>query len=65
MNSVRIYRIREVCQVTGLKPSTIYKLVREKAFPKSVHLTSRCTGWPSDAVESWVASKINAQNHGA
>ena len=54
----RIYRIREVCGITGLKPSTIYKLVREKSFPPSIALTSRSTGWPSDAVESWVNSRI-------
>jgi len=54
----KIYRIREVCEATGLKPSTIYKLVRAQAFPKSIHLTARSTGWPSDVVENWVAEKI-------
>ncbi len=65
MDSIRIYRIKDVCGVTGLKPSTIYKLIREKSFPKSIRLTSRCTGWPSDVVEKWVTSRINGQNHGA
>ena len=54
----RIYRIGEVCGVTGLKPSTIYKLVRAKAFPPSIALTARSTGWPSDVVDSWVNSRI-------
>jgi prophage regulatory protein len=54
----RIYRIREVCGVTGLKPSTIYKLIRENAFPKAIHLTARSTGWPSDVVDGWVNSRI-------
>ena len=58
MELTRIYRIKEVCALTGLKPSTIYKLVREHDFPRSVLLTSRCTGWPSDVVEAWVASRI-------
>jgi len=54
----RIYRIREVCGVTGLKPSTIYKLIRKNAFPKAIHLTARSTGWPSDVVDGWVNSRI-------
>ena len=54
----RIYRIREVCGVTGLKPSTIYKLIRENSFPRGIHLTARSTGWPSDAIDSWVNSRI-------
>lgn len=55
---MKIYRIKEVCEITGLKPSTIYKLVRANDFPKSISLTSRSTGWPSDVVEGWVTSRI-------
>ncbi len=58
MKSRRMYRIREVCTVTGLKPSTIYKLIREELFPKGIRLTSRSTAWPSDLVEDWVDSRI-------
>jgi len=59
MESQRIYRIKDVCTITGLKPSTIYKLVRENSFPKSISLTSRSTGWSSSAIEDWVKSRIN------
>ena len=58
----RIYRIREVCGVTGLKPSTIYKLIRENAFPKAIHLTARSTGWPSDVIDGWVNSRIEGES---
>jgi prophage regulatory protein len=54
----KIYRIKDVCWLTGLKPSTIYKLVRSKAFPPSIALTARSTGWPSDAVDNWINSRI-------
>jgi len=57
--SIKIYRIKEVCDLTGLKPSTIYKLIRNKSFPQSIHLTSRSTGWPSNLVEDWVQSRID------
>lgn len=58
MLELKIYRIREVCNVTGLKPSTIYKLVREDAFPKPIHLTARSTGWPSIQVHEWLSEKL-------
>jgi prophage regulatory protein len=61
MESRSILRIQEVCKRTGLKPSTIYKLVREKTFPKSIALTSRSTGWPSDVVENWVNTRIQGE----
>jgi len=59
MASIRIYRIKDVCGLTGLKPSTIYKLIRENAFPKGIHLTARSTGWPSSLVEDWISSRIS------
>lgn len=58
MDPVRIYRIKEVCCLTGLKPSTIYKLVREKSFPQSISLTSRSTGWDSTSVQGWIDARI-------
>jgi prophage regulatory protein len=58
MDPVRIYRIKEVCCLTGLKPSTIYKLVREKSFPPSISLTSRSTGWDSTSVQGWIDARI-------
>lgn len=61
MSQVKIYRIREVCDITGLKPSTIYKLVREQSFPKSIRLTSRSTGWPSNLVGDWLEKKIGGK----
>lgn len=58
MHALKIHRIREVCERTGLKPSTIYKLVREKSFPKPIQLTARSTGWPSNLVDAWLNEKM-------
>ena len=55
---IKIYRIKEVSEITGLRPSSIYKQIRLQLFPPGVKLTSRCTGWPSDVIESWVNSRI-------
>ncbi|QWD24152.1 AlpA family phage regulatory protein [Polynucleobacter paneuropaeus] len=65
MDPIRIYRIAEVCNLTGLKPSTIYKLVREKAFPPSIPLTQRSTGWPSSSIDRWIESRINGSKNGS
>ena len=62
MDSIRIYRIKEVCGLTGLKPSTIYKLIREKTFPPSIPLTARSTGWSSSSIEEWIESRIKGAN---
>lgn len=58
MSLQKIYRIADVCEVTGLRPSTIYKLVRQELFPRPIHLTARSTGWPSNLVQEWVARRV-------
>ena len=55
---IKIYRINEVSEITGLKPSSIYKQIRLQLFPAGIKLTSRSTGWPSDVIDSWVNSRI-------
>jgi len=57
--AIKIYRINEVCAITGLRPSSIYKQIRLGLFPKGVKLTNRSTGWPSNLVEDWVQSRID------
>ena len=56
---MKILRIKEVADLTGLSPSSIYKQVRLNEFPKSIKLTSRATGWDSRDVEEWISNKIN------
>lgn len=58
MKQLRIYRIKDVCAITGLKAGTIYKLMRENLFPQNIHLTARSTGWTSESVDIWLESKV-------
>jgi prophage regulatory protein len=53
----KIYRIREVCEITGLGRSTIYNMIKSGEFPKQLELSSRAVGWSSDSVFDWVASR--------
>tara|TARA_R110000796_G_C14536986_1_gene432502 strand:+ start:1303 stop:1509 length:207 start_codon:yes stop_codon:yes gene_type:complete len=56
---MKILRIKEVADLTGLSPSSIYKQVRLNEFPKNIQLTARATGWDSRDVEEWISNKIN------
>ena len=56
---MKILRINEVTNLTGLSKSSIYKQVRQNQFPQSIKLTARATGWDSREVEKWITNKIN------
>ncbi|WP_395699936.1 helix-turn-helix transcriptional regulator [Aquabacterium sp.] len=47
-------RLPQVEQITGLKKSTIYLLMRRGEFPNAVKITARCTAWPASRVYEWV-----------
>lgn len=57
---VKFFRLPEVVELTGLRPSTVYKLIRLKQFPPGVKLSQRSTGWNSRAIEEWIANKISS-----
>jgi len=54
---MRILRLPEVSQVTGLSRSTIFRLVQAGHFPPSVTLTARTIGWYSTDIETWIAAR--------
>jgi prophage regulatory protein len=61
---VKILRIVQVRERTGLATSSIYKLIQTGDFPKPVPLSERTVGWPEHEVDDFIASRI-AQRDGA
>jgi len=57
-HQISLLRQRDVLSRTGLKRSTFYRLIADKKFPKPVKLSQRCCAWPSDAIDRWIAEKI-------
>ena len=56
--SLRILRLKEVQQMTGLSRSTIYAEIAKGKFPKQVKLTgARSVGWPESVIVQWVESR--------
>ena len=56
--SVKILRIQQVAQQTGLSHSSIYKQIRLGLFPRPIKLTARASGWEESAVQAWIEKII-------
>ena len=54
----RILRLPEVEHLTGLKKSTLYRLMRERKFVQCVQITPRATGWQESKVLAWVQEQV-------
>lgn len=67
--AIRVLRLRDVVQRTGLSRSTLYGLMDSKSkyydptFPHRIHLTAKvggAIGFIESEVSCWIASRIAA-----
>jgi prophage regulatory protein len=59
-NTLHIIRLPQVCSVTGLRRSMIYRLEAEQGFPNRVKIGIRAVGWIESEVQAWVAQRVEA-----
>ena len=59
---MRIIRLKEVIDSTGLARSTIYKSMGEGTFPKPVSWGDRCVGWVDSEVHDWILARIEERD---
>lgn len=53
----RIYRMRDVCESSGLSRSSIYRLIAAGEFPKPIRIGIHAVGWVSDDLDTWLSSR--------
>lgn len=59
---MRIIRLKEVMDSTGLARSTVYKYVADSSFPKPVSLGDRCVGWVESEIHDWIMERIEQRD---
>jgi len=59
---MRILRLKDVIEKTGLARSTIYKYVDSGTFPKPIPLGGRSVGWVESEVHEWILSVIEKRD---
>jgi prophage regulatory protein len=59
---MRILRLKEVINKTGLARSTIYKYLDAGTFPKPIPLGGRSVGWLDSEVHQWILTRIEARD---
>lgn len=56
--SLRLLRLEQVGEITGLRRSMVYQLEAEGGFPRRVKLATRAVGWVESEVRAWIAARI-------
>lgn len=57
MTTFHFMSIKDVITCTGLSKSSIYRLMNDKLFPRSVYLSPRRIAWDSREVIAWMEMK--------
>jgi len=59
---MKLIRLKEVMDKTGLGRSSIYKYISEEMFPRPVALGGRAVAWVSDEVDAWILDRIEERD---
>ena len=55
----RMLRLRQVSDVTGLPPASIYALMARDEFPRQVALSINRVAWVEADVQAWVRARVD------
>jgi prophage regulatory protein len=57
-DAIRILRLSQVLDVTGLGKTKIYELQAAGHFPMRVQITGHSVGWIEQEVQAWLAQRV-------
>ena len=59
-DSLKMLRLPQVCEVTGLCRSMIYEMEADRRFPRRVKIGVRAVGWLESEVNAWLVARITS-----
>lgn len=60
---LRLLRISDVINLTGLPKSTIYLKIKNKQFPTQLQIGSRSVAWLENEIQDWIISNVENRKH--
>ena len=59
---MRLLKLKDVIELSGLSRSSVYALAQHNKFPKPLKLSERSSAWVEDEIKKWIAERIKARN---
>ncbi|MFP3433582.1 AlpA family transcriptional regulator [Paraburkholderia sp. SIMBA_061] len=54
---LRLYRLPDVCEFTGLRKSSIYAMIKDGSFPAPVRIGLRAVAWRQEDIGRWIEAR--------
>jgi len=61
MKQLKIYRKKELCKLLGISSATLYRRIKEGAFPKPIKVSENIVGWLAADLEAWFDNLVESQ----
>lgn len=58
---IRLLRLAQVMDMTGLRRTKIYELQATGGFPMRVQITDHSVGWVEEEVQAWLARRVTGR----
>jgi prophage regulatory protein len=55
---IRVLRLPQVCEITGLCRSSIYQMEAEQRFPHRIKIGARSVGWIESEIQGWLRRRV-------
>lgn len=56
---MKLLRLNQVKEITGLSKSTIYQYITEEKFPKQIKIGARAIAWTNSSIDQWIHERVN------
>lgn len=58
---MKILRLNDVKEITGLSRSSIYLMIKRNEFPQNIALNNyRAVGWLDKDIHNWIEKKVTS-----
>ena len=58
---MKAIKLAKVMEITSLSNATIYRLMKQGAFPKQIKLSQRTVVWNMDEIDNWLEHKMDTR----
>jgi len=59
---MRVIKLKDVINTTGLSRSSIYAYMAKGVFPKPIQLGPRAVAWVEEEVQGWLQVRLDDRN---
>ena len=56
---MKLLKLKQVIEITGLSRASIYRLIEDEKFPKQVRISARRVAWKNTDIESWIEQQTS------